>query len=140
MLSALALRSKAHWGYDDAFLDACRAELTVTVASIDAGAVTVADVGEVVAGFSMLVDDPPVRELDALFVDPPFIGQGVGAALFAAFRGAAVADGCMRLRIEADPNAVGFYEHQGAVIVGERPSGSIPGRTLPLLELDLTTD
>ena len=28
-LSALALRSKAHWGYDAAFLDACRAELTL---------------------------------------------------------------------------------------------------------------
>jgi hypothetical protein len=26
-LTALALRSKAHWGYDDAFMEACRAEL-----------------------------------------------------------------------------------------------------------------
>ncbi|MGI5472915.1 hypothetical protein [Streptomyces sp. CA-132043] len=28
-LSDLALRSKAHWGYDTAFLGACRDELTV---------------------------------------------------------------------------------------------------------------
>jgi GNAT superfamily N-acetyltransferase len=139
-LSELALRSKAHWGYDEEFLDACRAELTVTVASIDTGAVTVAVVGEVIAGFSARVDEPPVRELDALFVDPPFIGQGIGAALFAAFRAEAVADGCTRLRIGADPNALGFYERQGAVVVGERPSESVPGRRLPLLELDLTAD
>jgi hypothetical protein len=29
--------------------------------------------------------------------------------------------------------------HQGAVLIGEEPSGAIPGRMLPLLELDLTT-
>ena len=29
-LSGLALRSKGYWGYDAAFLDACRAELTLT--------------------------------------------------------------------------------------------------------------
>ena len=139
MLSELALRSKAHWGYDDEFMAACRAELAVTRESIAAGAVTVAVVGEVVAGFSTLADAPQVRELEALFVNPPFIGRGVGAALFDAFRVAAVKAGFTRLRIEADPNAVAFYEHRGAVVVGEQPSGSIPGRTLPVLELDLST-
>jgi GNAT superfamily N-acetyltransferase len=137
-LSELALRSKAYWGYSNDFMEACRAELTVPRASIDAARVIVAVVGDVVAGFSTLADDPPVRELEALFVDPPFIGHGVGGALFDGFVVAAVSDGFARVRIEADPNALGFYEHRGAVIVGERPSGSIPGRTLPLLELDLT--
>ncbi len=97
-----------------------------------------ADVDGAIAGFSTAVDQSPVRELEALFVDPPFIGTGVGAALFLAFRVAAVHAGFSLVRIEADPNAVGFYEHQGAVIVGETPSGSIPGRMLPLLELDLS--
>jgi GNAT superfamily N-acetyltransferase len=138
VLSELALRSKAHWGYSHEFIEACRAELTVSRSSIDAGWVTVAVVGEVVAGFSTLADEASVRELEALFVDPPFIGHGVGRALFDAFVVAARADGFARVRIEADPNALGFYEHQGAVIVGERPSGSLPGRSLPLLELDLT--
>ncbi len=139
-LSELALRSKAHWGYDDEFLEACRAELTVVRESIVAGDVTVAEVAEVVAGFSSLADEPPVRELEALFVEPAFIGRGVGAALFEAFRVAAIEAGVARLRIDADPNALGFYERQGAVIVGEQPSGSIPGRTLPVLELALPAD
>ncbi len=136
-LSALAVRSKAHWGYSDEFIDACREELTVPRASVDAGRVSVAVVDGVVAGFSTALDQPPVRGLGALFVDPPFIGTGVGAALFHAFRVAAVKAGFTLVRIEADPNTLGFYEHQGAVIVGEAPSGSIPGRMLPLLELDL---
>ena len=33
--------------------------------------------------------------------------------------------------------AVPFYEHFGARQIGEEPSGSIPGRVLPLLELSL---
>ena len=37
-LSELALRSKAHWGYDEAFMAASRAELKVTRAAVrDAG-------------------------------------------------------------------------------------------------------
>jgi GNAT superfamily N-acetyltransferase len=80
-----------------------------------------------------------MAEVDMLFVAPEHIGAGVGAALFAALRAAAVAAGFSRLRIESDPNATGFYERQGAERVGEAPSVSIPGRTLPVLELDLTT-
>ncbi len=33
-LSGLAFRSKAHWGYSTAFMEACRSELAVTVAQI----------------------------------------------------------------------------------------------------------
>lgn len=32
--SALCLRSKAHWGYDAAFMRVCAAELTLTAADI----------------------------------------------------------------------------------------------------------
>ena len=42
------------------------------------------------------------------------------------------------LFIEADPFAAAFYEHQGARLVGERPSSAIPGRVLPLYSLDVS--
>ena len=41
------------------------------------------------------------------------------------------------LRIEADPEAVPFYQRMGAKITGSAPSGSIPGRRLPLLRYTL---
>jgi len=76
-------------------------------------------------------------ELCKLFVDPAQMGRGVGAALF----GWAVAElrraGAARMRIEADPDAVPFYRHMGARLVGQAPSGSVPGRMLPLLSLPL---
>jgi GNAT superfamily N-acetyltransferase len=137
-LSDLALRSKAHWDYSDEFIAASRDELTVRPAQIEARQVTVAEIDGAVAGFSVVTGTPPLGEVDKLFVAPEQIGAGVGVALFAALRSAAVDAGFSRLRIESDPNAVGFYERQGAVVVGDTPSVSIPGRTLPLLELDLT--
>jgi hypothetical protein len=45
--------------------------------------------------------------------------------------------GAERLTILADPNAAGFYERNGAVRIGEAPSDAVPGRLLPLYELNL---
>jgi hypothetical protein len=45
--------------------------------------------------------------------------------------------GATRLFIEADPDAAPFYRRMGAVDVGLAPSGSIPGRILPKLAVDL---
>ncbi len=41
-LAALCRRSKASWGYDDAFLDACTASLQVDAQKVNAGRVIVA--------------------------------------------------------------------------------------------------
>jgi GNAT superfamily N-acetyltransferase len=138
-LSALALRSKAHWGYDDAFLDACRDELTLHPDDLVSSVVVVAEAGDELIGVSRLTGPDPdgMGEADMLFVAPERIGTGVGHALFARLRADAVDHGCTTLRIEADPNAVAFYEREGAVRVGEVPSASIEGRALPLLRLDL---
>jgi GNAT superfamily N-acetyltransferase len=78
-----------------------------------------------------------VIELDKLFVDPPAIGHGIGAALFAHAVGAARHRGARRLTILADPNAATFYERQGARFLRMAASDAIPGRELPLYALDL---
>jgi GNAT superfamily N-acetyltransferase len=137
-LSALALRSKGHWGYGAAFLEACRAELTLTADQAAAARVVHADDGSV-CGFHLLAADldsmPGRGELLMLFVDPPAIGHGVGRALLEDAVGAAAGRGWSVLRVESDPGAEGFYLANGAVRVGTVPSGSVPGRELPLLEL-----
>ncbi|MEO1201204.1 MAG: GNAT family N-acetyltransferase [Pseudomonadota bacterium] len=134
-LSALAVRSKGHWGYSEQFLDACREELAV-----DAGAedVYVAADGDALLGYYTLADlGAGSFELDALFVDPPHIGKGVGRALLDHALKSLAARGGRRLTIQGDPNASGFYEAAGARLVGARASGSIPGRELPLYRIDV---
>ena len=91
-----------------------------------------------ILGFFTLSGDPPEGELVHLYVDPAAIGAGVGGTLFRAAREIARREGFRRLLIHSDPNAVPFYSRQGARQVGEVPSGCIPGRLLPLLELDLS--
>lgn len=137
-LSALALRSKAHWGYDAAFLDACRAELTLRDDELTARRTLVAELAGAIAGFGTLEGDPPYGELGMLFVEPAAIGRGVGGTLLAALVAAAREERFTRLAIDADPNAEAFYLAQGAVRAGEVASGAVPGRVLPRLELAVT--
>ena len=130
-LSALCLRSKAYWGYDDAFLRACAAELAVEPGPL----LRVAEVEGRAAGVVEISVAGDLADLEKLFVDPPWIGRGLGGALLAWAVGAAREAGASGLRIEADPGAVPFYVSRGAEIVGEAPSGSIPGRNLPVLQM-----
>jgi len=143
-LSALALRSKGHWGYDEAFLEACRAELTITSERLDAEEIVVAEPlqadgrsGPQPVGFFALRVEPPGSEVMDLFVDPPWIGRGVGTLLWSALVATAERCGARWIDVEADPHAVDWYAHRGARRTGWAPSGSIAGRRLPTLRLDL---
>lgn len=134
-LTALCVRSKAHWGYDDAFLRLSRASLTVGESDIVEGRVLVAERQGLVFGVARVEPD---GELGLLFVDPRTINRGVGRALFEAAVALARRLGAKRMAILADPNAASFYERMGARFVSQAPSDAIPGRTLPLYEYDLT--
>jgi GNAT superfamily N-acetyltransferase len=139
-LSELAVRSKGHWGYDDQFLEACRAELRVTQARCDGTHVLVAERDGKLVGFSELSGEPPAGALDKLYVDPAAIGIGVGGQLLQEAREQACRLGFAWLTVDADPNAEGFYVRFGARRIGSVPSGSIPGRWLPQLRWDLLAD
>jgi len=134
-LTALSVRSKAHWGYDDAFMRSSQASLTVGDADIAAGRVLVAERDRLVFGVARVEPD---GELGLLFVDPRTINRGVGRALFEAAVALARRLGARRMAILADPNAAPFYERMGARFVSQAPSDAIPGRMLPLYEYDLT--
>jgi GNAT superfamily N-acetyltransferase len=138
MLSALAMRSKAHWGYDAEFLEACRADLTLTPEQIADSASLVCEGANGVLGFSRVVlMDERTAELDALFVDPPAIGTGAGKLLWEHSVAAARALGVNDLVLQSDPHAEGFYLSRGARRIGEAASALIPGRSLPLMHFDL---
>jgi GNAT superfamily N-acetyltransferase len=135
-LNALILRSKAHWGYDKAFMQAVMAELTLTEAALGPGCVLWEEVGTT-RGIARVRVDGRNAELEELFVEPNAMGRGIGAALFTWAIEHARAQGAEVLGLASDPFAETFYLARGAVRVGEVPSGSIPGRTLPRLELRL---
>lgn len=140
-LSRLALRSKAHWGYDDAFLEACRAELSVDASRLedDEFSCFVAETGDGIVGFySLLALSRGDCELEALFVEPAAIGAGIGRAMMRHAIDTAGALGFSRMLIQGDPHASDFYVAAGARQIGSRESGSLAGRWLPLFEIILS--
>lgn len=128
----IACASKGHWGYDAERLRSWSGALEYPahrehwVAECD---------GALAAYASLLPPDEGVCELDDLWVDPPFIGRGIGSMLFAHAVKRARELGARAVRLESEPNAVGFYEGKGARVVGSRVGGW--GRELPVMELEL---
>jgi ribosomal protein S18 acetylase RimI-like enzyme len=135
LLSELALAAKGHWGYDRAFLESCRAELTFDPDDIARRNIVVAEVAGSVAGFYSIDGEPPAGELGNLWVRPNQIGTGLGRVMWRDAMAAAAAAGFEYLEIGAEPNALGFYRKVGAECIGETPSESIPGRMLPLMRM-----
>jgi ribosomal protein S18 acetylase RimI-like enzyme len=132
-LSALALRSKAHWGYDESFLEACRAELTYLPDELAGRRTMVAELAGRVVGFYTLDGKPPVGELGNLWVDPASMGNGLGRLLWSHAVDSARAGKFRSFWLVADPHAEGFYLAMGAIRLGETPSDSVPGRMLPMM-------
>ena len=137
-LTALATRSKASNGYDDRFMRACEAELTVAVSKLNDGEVWLAQSpGGKILGFFILISESGMAEVDALYVDPQVKSMGLGRRLWTKLEELARKAGVTRLSIDSDPFALPFYQAMGCRQTGETPSGSIPGRMLPLLEKQL---
>ena len=138
LLSDLALRSKAYWGYSDEFMEACRQELTVLPSHIKNGRMhySVAERQCNTVGFYAIerLSDSEF-ELAALFVEPMHIGSGVGRALINHAKNHAAALGGRVIIVQSDPNAEKFYRAAGGRLTGVQESRSIPGRLLPTLEI-----
>lgn len=137
LLTELCLRSKAVWGYDEAFMQACAAELTLTPTDCATPGVQVAVDSDEIAGVVQIVIDGDEADLAKLFIGPSTMRSGAGRRLFDWAADTARERGAKWLRIEADPGAAGFYRRMGAIDDGVAPSGSIPGRLLPRLKYRL---
>ena len=137
-LSALTLRSKAHWGYDADFLAACQDDLTLSPDDIATSVVYVFDGVDALSGYYRLVlQDDSLAELDALFVEPAAMGQGVGRRLWRHAVSTATRLGCSEMVWQSDPQAEGFYLAMGAQRTGESESTVTPGRMLPFMRYRL---
>jgi GNAT superfamily N-acetyltransferase len=137
LLTELALRSKGYWGYDPAFLVACRDDLTITSAYVSNYPVFVIEEQNNIVGFYSLRGQGEEVELVHLFVEPGMIGSGYGKQLWQHAVATAAQQGFGFLIIESDPFAEAFYLAMGAVRIGVIASPVQVGRVLPLLRFSL---
>ncbi len=135
-LSRIAFSAKAHWGYPERWLEIWKPQLTFAPDYFIENESWVAEADNVPVGFYTLQEMDGNARIENLWVLPEFIGQGVGKGLFLHALSRSRAMGHLVLQLEADPNAVGFYEKMGMRKVSERRS-EIEGepRILPIMEM-----
>ena len=136
-LTSLLLRSKAYWGYDAEFMQVAAQHMCITPEFIQENRSFVLELNRKMVGLSSLVHRGDVLVLDYLFIAPAFIGQGWGQRLWEHAVSLAMREGYKAIQLDADPFAMGFYQKQGAVVVGESVSCLRAGRKLPVMRLDL---
>jgi GNAT superfamily N-acetyltransferase len=135
-LSELTMRSKAHWGYDAAFMADVRKDLEIVAARFlpDFHVYVLENDIEMIGFYSLDPVDAETVELTHLFVEPKHIGSGFGKQLWQHSLRVAQSLGFRRLTLSSDPFAEPFYASQGAVRIGEKESTVRAGRMLPLME------
>ena len=137
-LSQIALAAKRHWGYPNRWMELWKPQLTFSPEYFEEHESWVAAIDHLPAGFYTLLEKDGNAWLENLWVSPEFIGKGAGKRLFSHALELSRQRGFEILRLEADPNAVGFYEKMGMERFSEQRS-EIDGepRILPIMEIRL---
>ena len=132
----LAQASKAVWDYTPEPLAVFAGELTLHPDAIEpAHTHVLADAEGELLGFHSFAFRPDGRlELEHLFVAATRLREALGRRLLWSAQEAAANLGYGSFVIQSDPNAEGFYVAEGARLLERIPS-SIPGRSIPFLEL-----
>ena len=135
-LREIAIASKSHWGYDLERVERWAGDGDYSPQGLSEKEVFVAEAGGRAAGWASLIPRGEVCCLDDLWVEPDWIGKGVGSLLFRHAAERARRLGARVLEWEAEPNAVGFYERMGARRLRDGES-SAWGRVNPVMGLSL---
>ncbi|WP_017728458.1 GNAT family N-acetyltransferase [Halalkalibacterium ligniniphilum] len=132
-LSNLAYKSKSYWGYSKDFLKRSKDDLTVTGEYIEQNPVYLMEKdNKIVAFYNFEVKN---KKLEALFIDPDYIGKGIGKLLWLDLLGKAKELNIKEFTLDSEPNAEGFYLKMGANKIGYTSSTVFPNRNLPLMKV-----
>ncbi len=137
-LSDLTKRSKAYWGYTKEQMHVWADELTISADYIKLNQVYVmrGDKQKVIGYYAFHIISSTMVRLDHIFLEPDFIGTGFGEKLMVHFLARIREMGSLKVILDAEPNAEGFYQKFGFKKVTQLES-AIPGRYLPVMELTL---
>lgn len=137
-LREIATAAKGYWGYEGDRVREWGASLDFSLDGLRGAEVYVADVDGRVVGWAALISRGEVCWLDDLWVEPAWIGTGIGSRLFryTAERGTRL--GARRMEWETEPNAVGFYERMGGRYLRDSEPSEW-GRILAVMGIDLAS-
>ena len=135
-LREIAIVAKSHWGYDVDRVREWAARGDFSEKGMRDKEFFVAEVGGRVVGWSALIPREDVCWLDDLWIEPEWMGRGVGGRLFRHAAERAKRLGARRMEWEAERHAIGFYEKVGGRYLRDgEPSDW--GRANPVMGVDL---
>jgi GNAT superfamily N-acetyltransferase len=135
-LREIARASKGYWGYPSERLAEWIAGLDLSPAGLRKKEFYVAEVEGCAIGWSALIPRGEVCWLDDLWIDPAWIGRGVGTRMFRHAVARAREVGASRIELESERHAVGFYEKMGAQYVRDSEPG-VWGRASPIVAIEI---
>jgi GNAT superfamily N-acetyltransferase len=135
-LREIAIASKSHWGYDESQVRTWAAQGDFSAGGLARKHFLVAEAGGQAVGFASLIPRADACVLDDLWLEPAWIGYGLGSKLFQASAERARQLGAKRLEWEAEPNAVGFYEKMGGRYLRDSDPTEF-GRVIPVMGMEL---
>jgi GNAT superfamily N-acetyltransferase len=135
-LRQIAIAAKSYWGYDRSWVTEWVEHGGFSDEALRARDIYVADIDGKPVGWAASVPKGDVCWLDDLWVDPPWIGKGVGSRLWRHVAQRAADVRAVRLEWEAEPNAVGFYKKMGGRYLRDSEAREW-GRVLPIMGVDL---
>lgn len=137
-LTGITIAAKRHWNYPEKWMQLWLPDLTFSAEYISMNEVWLAVEDEKFVAYYSFKQDIEGLWLENLWVLPEYMGQGIGRQLFEHALERSRARGMSVLKIEADPNAQGFYEKMGAHKSGDHQYElDCQLRVLPVMEINL---
>ena len=136
-LKEIAIASKASWGYELGKVKAWAERGDFSPQQLEKLVVFVVEADDREIGWVSLEPRNGRWWLADLWIDPEWIGKGIGARLFRHAATHARAHGAVELEWEAEPNAIGFYEKMGAKYLRESEPSEW-GRRLSVMGVELS--
>ena len=132
VLNKISLASKSYWNYPKEWIDHWKEGLALTEKDFVELAIYKLILGDIILGFCAMNEFDKHYEIEHLWIDPKYIGKGYGKYLL----NAAIEHVVVKQKdiiLDADPNAVPFYNSQGFVTIGQKESYP-KGRFLPIMK------
>jgi GNAT superfamily N-acetyltransferase len=136
-LREIAVASKGHWGYESELVQQWAAMGDFSLGGLREKEVYVAEAEGRAVAWAALIPRGELVWLDDLWVEPQWIGKGVGSLLFRHAVHRAAELGGRKMEWAAEPNSVGFYERLGGRYLRDSEPTSW-GRAIPVMGVDLS--
>ncbi|MBA5629639.1 GNAT family N-acetyltransferase [Moheibacter lacus] len=118
-LSAVAIRSKRHWGYSKEAMELWNQNLTITEDFLNAHTVIKATLEDEIVGFFALEEIKPTTRIAQYWIDTPYMRKGYGSVMYDYLRDYLKKRNVEKVTLVLDPNGIAFFEKKGATILSK---------------------